>query len=258
MARGNSRSSSRELDDPLWMHAAVALAIHLERARRAEHCRPLDVFVGRADICRRRQQQKVLHVEDPRGLVGAFQVAAQPAEMPALVVRHRRVGDAGELVARHFDDREQMLGVAEAVGIEGRRVDHQVELVQLLPHLRRDHLADRARVLAGGAETGSNRVGVVGIVREELNDALLGGGAIAVRELLCIARRIDERLPLLHRADRHVEHQVERHVDEARDVLRPLDIAAHPVDRVGDAAQHCDCAPLASVPAADAPWLAGV
>ena len=33
------------------------------------------------------------------------------------------------------------------------------------------------------------------------------------------------------------------HVDEARDVLRPLDVAAHPVDRIGDAAQHGDCAP---------------
>ena len=58
-------------------HPAVALPVHLERARRAEHRRPLDVVVGRADVCGVGQEQEVLHVEDARGLVGAFEVAAR-------------------------------------------------------------------------------------------------------------------------------------------------------------------------------------
>ena len=67
---------------------------------------------------------------------------------------------------------------------------------------------------------------------------LLGGLAVALRELLGVAGGGDERLPLLGGADGQVEHQVEIHVDEARDVLGALDVAAHPVDRIGDAAQH--------------------
>src|SRR5262249_6457829 len=38
-----------------------------------------------------------------------------------------------------------------------------------------------------------------------------------------------------------VEHQVQIDVDEPRHVLGSLDIAAHPVNRIGDTAQHCCC-----------------
>ena len=53
--------------------AAVALAVHLERAGRAQHRRPLDVVERRADVGRRGQQEEVLHVEDARRLVGALE-----------------------------------------------------------------------------------------------------------------------------------------------------------------------------------------
>src|SRR6185369_11861148 len=118
------------------------------------------------------------------------------------------------------------------------------ELVDLLPHLRRDDLAHRSRVLARRAQARQDRAGVLLIEGEEADDRFLRRHAVAPREDVAVAGRVDERLPLLHRADRHVEDQVERHVHEARDVLRALDVAAHPVDRIGDAAQHCACVPI--------------
>jgi hypothetical protein len=37
---------------------------------------------------------------------------------------------------------------------------------------------------------------------------------------------------------RQVEQHLEIHVSDAGVVLRPLDVAAHPVERIGDAAKH--------------------
>ena len=119
MARGNSFSKQQELDDAIGRDAPVTLPVHLERAGRAQHGGPLDVVGRRADVGRGGQQEKVLHVEDARGLVGALQHAAEPAEVPALVVGHRGVGHAGEQMAGHPDRREQILRVGPASGVGG-------------------------------------------------------------------------------------------------------------------------------------------
>ena len=67
---------------------------------------------------------------------------------------------------------------------------------------------------------------------------LLGGRAVPFRELRRVARGVHQRLPLLGGADGQVEHEVEIHLDEPRDVLRALDVAAHPVDRIGHPREH--------------------
>ncbi len=53
-----------------------------------------------------------------------------------------------------------------------------------------------------------------------------------------IAGRDHQRLPLIGKAVGQAEREVQVHLDEARDVLRPLDVAIHPKNRVGNAAQH--------------------
>ena len=51
----------------------------------------------------------------------------------------------------------------------GRRLlDHQVEAVDLLPHLRRDDLPDRPRILPRRPQARDNRVGVFTVKRQEL------------------------------------------------------------------------------------------
>src|SRR5580765_675207 len=49
----------------------------------------LNVVGGGANVGHRRQEQKILHVENPRGLVRAFEHTAQAAEVPRLVARHQ-------------------------------------------------------------------------------------------------------------------------------------------------------------------------
>ncbi len=119
---------------------------------------------------------------------------------PSLCVIVASVTPAND-VARHLHGRRRdRCGSLRLSASNCRRVDHQVELVQLLPHLRGDDLADRPRVLARRAQAGENRVRVLRIEGEELDDALLRGGAVPRRELLCVAGRVDQRLPLLRRA----------------------------------------------------------
>ena len=119
-----------------------------------------------------------------------------------------------------------------------RGIHPQVELVELLPHLRRDDLAHRAGVLARRPQAGADRVDVLLIEGEELDDVLLRRRAVPFRELLRVAGGGHERLPLLRGAGGQVEHEVQIHLDEPRDVLRALDVAAHPVDRIGHPREH--------------------
>src|SRR4029079_5067372 len=65
--------------------------------------------------------------------------------------------------------------------------------------------------------------------------------AVSLGEVVRIAADVDERPPLLAGTAGEVEHQIQVDVDEARHVLGALDVTAHPVDRIGDAAQHCRC-----------------
>ena len=65
-----------------------------------------------------------------------------------------------------------------------------------------------------------------------------GGGRRSARRSSPSRRSVRPAAPLLRRPGGQVEHEVESHLDEARNVLGPLDVAAHPVDRVRDAAEH--------------------
>ena len=53
-----------------------------------------------------------------------------------------------------------------------------------------------------------------------------------------VAAGVDQRLPLVRGVQRQIQLQIQIDADEARDVLGALDVAGHPVDGVGDAAQQ--------------------
>ena len=86
------------------------------------------------------------------------------------------------------------------------------------------------------AEAGEDRIRVVGVEREKVDDGFFGGRADALLKLGLVAGDDDQRPPLLAGLARHVEAEVQVDRDEAGDVFGPLDVAAHPVDRIGDAA----------------------
>jgi hypothetical protein len=99
-------------------------------------------------------------------------------------------------------------------------------------------LAHGAGVFAGAAQAGNDRVGILGVEREKMNHVLLGGLRVTFGERLVVARRIDDRLPLLLVARRAVEHQLQIDIDEARHVLGAFDVTAQPINGIGDTAQH--------------------
>src|SRR5690606_37083736 len=82
-----------------------------------------------------------LLVEETRGLVRPFQELAELDEVPAVRMRHGRVGDAVEQAGELADALEEVV----AVVLEGphrlRAEAPEVDAVELLPHLGGDLLA---------------------------------------------------------------------------------------------------------------------
>src|SRR2546422_401364 len=73
----------------------------------------------------------------------------------------------------------------------------------------------------------------------QANDIRLRPFTIAFLEILVIAGRAHQWHPLLLvRLRGAVEHELQVHVNETGDVFSPLDVTAHPINRIGDAAQH--------------------
>ena len=85
-------------------------------------------------------------------------------------------------------------------------------------------------ILAGRAQAGNNGVGVIGVEGEKVEHVRLGGRAVPFGIVGCVACGIDQRLPLVLAADRHVQHEIEGDVHKSRDIFRALDVAAHPVN----------------------------
>ena len=140
-------------------------------------------------------------------------------------------------------------GRAPAVSLGLRRVGPRLdELAQTLLGLT-DPANPRLRIHCwrGGMRSGS-----VALLMEAMfgcRVATLRGGYKAFRrwvlasfdisrKLRVVAGRGDERFPLLIAARRGIEHELEVDVHEPRHVLGAFDVAAHPVNRISDAAQH--------------------
>ena len=162
----------QELDDPVGADSAVALAVHFERAGAAEYRGPVDV-VEAGGVGARPGRDVVLYVEDAGGLIGPLDESAEFDEVPRLVAGHGCAGDSAEKVAGLFDLSVEGLRRLLADGALGRLVlKAQVEAIELLPHLRRDDLADGAGVLAGRAEAGEDGVAVAGVEAQEPDGVL--------------------------------------------------------------------------------------
>ena len=126
-------------------------------------------------------------------------------------------------------DLERLMGVlnievVDAVGVE----------VGIIAHL--------PGILSGRKEAGNDGVGVLLAEGEELGDALAVGAVVEFEKGILITRGAEDGEPvfleLLVVEIREVEHQLEVHIEQARHVLRALDIAAHPVEGVCDAREH--------------------
>ena len=88
----------QKFHDIARLQPPILLAIHLQRADRFEHRRPVNIVVRRAHIAEGGEQHEVLDIQNARRLIGAFQLAAEPHEMPSLIVGHGGIGNALEQV----------------------------------------------------------------------------------------------------------------------------------------------------------------
>ncbi len=99
---GKFAVQEQKFDDAARGNAAVALAIHLESRGGAEDGGPADVVERLADFLDGAEEDVVFDIEDAGGFVGAFEHAAELAEVPGFAVGHRRVRQAAEEVGWPF------------------------------------------------------------------------------------------------------------------------------------------------------------
>ena len=138
-----------------------------------------------------------------------------------------------------FDLGEKIMGLIQpGRGRSRRPADEMIEIVDLLPHLRGDDLADGTGVLARLVKTGNDGVRIIPIEGQETENILLGGLAVLLLEPLVVAGNGDHRLPLLMGIHFQIEHEVKIDVDKTGNILGPFDITGHPVNMISDTAQH--------------------
>ena len=117
----------------------------------------------------------------------------------------------------------------------------KIEPVDLLPHFARNLFARRPRILPRERETGENRVRIFLLQGQELGDRAFVRGFVERIEKIGLFERSDDRRPMLHRVGlaSEIEEELEIHIEEPGVIFRPLDVAAHPIKRIGNAAEHC-------------------
>ena len=119
----------------------------------------------------------------------------------------------------------------------GATSDLAVRGVQRLPHLRRDRLARTTCVLPRRTHGAGDRAREREVLREQGGDGRRVG--LTADRLRVGTHHVEQRA-----ADRALvgaavlEEEVVVHVEQARGVLGPLDVATDPVQRLGDATQH--------------------
>src|ERR1700745_3862518 len=94
----------------------VTFAVHFQRAGGTQYRRPLDVVNWSANIGHCRQQKKVFHVKNARGLVRTFDQLPEATEVPPFSVRHRSVSEPFEEMARQFNLTKKLVwGLSHAI-----------------------------------------------------------------------------------------------------------------------------------------------
>ena len=158
----------QEVDHVVRRDTAVALAVHLEA--------PRPNAAGRPTASRRRRRRR----PRPTAAAGstsrrAAATCCRRARADAPAGRSARPRRATSCCRRRRRRAGQQLDLAEElVRVDDRpaprrAVAHrEVEAVDLLPHLGRDHLAHRAGVLARLLQAGEDRVGVLRVGGQEL------------------------------------------------------------------------------------------
>ncbi len=228
---------------------AVAADVRLERAARLEQ---RDQLVGaHRVVLREADRDRVARADDAYRRRCALEVQAELEELVGLAVRHRRVGAALEAVRPVPELLEERVRPADR-RTPVRAADDEEEPVDRLPHLARDLLPDGARVLARERDAAGDGARVAVVPQHPLGDVLSRVRVVVLAVHRLVSEERDDPLPRLAVVgDLRVEHGVVVDVEQARAVLRALDVARDPVERLGDAAEH---QPRTQVSLLPPPW----
>src|SRR2546421_6474924 len=233
---GEEPVQHEELDDPRRLErAAVGTQKGLVGAAGPQDGAPVTGTVTRQQLYR----------QQPRGHVGPFQAATEDEEAPRLVPAHRRLGEPGQH-RRAFPHEAQEQRRAEALGRPAPARQGGPGDVEAFPHLAGDGLPGAARALPGGDDRTGDGARVVDVEGQPLQrvaggEARLAGAVDAEDRQQRTARRV-----LV--GPRVLQQPGEERVEDARGVVGPLDVPADPEQRLGDAAQHYCCPPIAAPP----------
>ena len=216
----------------------VDLAIGFECRAAAQKAHLLEVLVAGVLAFGSAEEIGLVDLEQGGGGVGALEVAAETDELPALAVNHGGIADAFEQVDAVDDGSEEVVHVGAELGLAPAG-----ERIWWKRRLRRCHCSveissrtwrafSRAAFDAEGDRGGIEAVEDEGVrpwTRGRRSTPGPSGSPSDESSRL-------QRVSALSAAG--IEHQAHGHVELAHGVLGPLEVAAHPVEAVGNAAEH--------------------
>ena len=178
-----------------------------------------------------------MEIDQRRGRAARSRKRPDLQVLPAFAVAHRRVGDALEEMHAFDHQAEDVVRARRPAPSARACLQPQKQLVQLLPHVGADLLAHLPRVLAGGGHARQHRIGgsPASKISASTSAAGLVGATVGGLEL---DHRVQRREVPAVGVRLAIEPEIEADVDQPRGVLRAFEIAADPVERVGDARQQ--------------------
>src|ERR1700683_380091 len=155
--------------------------------------------------------------------------------MPGLVVIHRRGGNSIEPVRAFANQAHHSHGADIVVGLQFKTGYVVEKAVQVFPHLRADFLADLSSIFASSTDTFDNRKSSFR-VRYQREQSPLWVDVLGSRTG---GQRGDGAKPPLFGGKLcRIQNQTVGGLEHTRSIVRPLEIAAHPVQTVGNARKH--------------------
>ena len=213
-----------------------ALAVHLISPRCAQQGDPLQFIQHAAHLLRGGQQQEIFDVEDAGGFVGPFDQTPQLTEQPTQITAQGGVGDPVHELAAAADDPQLLLHrFPPDVFVV---LQAPVQIIDLLPHLRGDHIPDLPCVFPRHRNATHDAVGIAAVQQQEAHHLFGRGTGVGPIEAVAIPRHLHQRQPRFGAARRTVQCHRFTHLQKARDVFGAFQIAVDPVERIGNATQH--------------------
>jgi hypothetical protein len=209
--------------------SGVDLAVGFECGSAAKEAHPFEVLVASRKSFGLSPEVVVVGLKQNGCSSGALDEAADLDELPAFAVAHGGICDSVELMNGLHHHLEEFRGIG--VDVKGAS-DIEIERVEAVPLLGRDLLADMAGVFAGGND-GADDAGLKGGVEGE--GLGKGIGVVVPDDVRWVAEGAEHATPaVLGAGGALVEHEIEVDVEETGGMLGALEIAAHPVEAVGD------------------------